>query len=208
MDATQKLIYISLDSLESWESIFNWQKSGVHFLEVGENRIQLLYDGVNHWLLWFNSSGWVLGCENLRTNISRVTNKCLKALCKSVIDNDEKLTITIVRFHTQKNTYNCGLFAVGFAADIFQEISPTKSCFDISRMPENLIKSLEKEKLSAFLKQASAAVNKGDKIFNIWTVYDLKRKESAYCVKETFILFQLSQFFHSLLLTNVFNFQK
>ena len=105
----------------------------------------------------------------------------------------------MVTVQTQRDGYNYGLFEIAFAADILQGISPTESYFDISRMQEHLIQCLEKEKLIVFLKQASVVVNKGYKIFDIWTAYDLTRKESAYCIKETNILFQLSQFFSYLL---------
>ena len=56
--------------------------------------------------------------------------------------------IAMVPVQTQKDGYNCGLFAVAFAADIFQEIATTKSCFELSRTQEHLIECLEKEKLS------------------------------------------------------------
>ena len=134
---------------------------------MGENHIQLLHDGVNHWLLSFNSSGRVQVCDSLRTSISSVTQTCLKALCKSRIDKDRKLKITMVTVQTQRDGYNYGLFEIAFAVDILQGISPTESYFDISRMQEHLIQCLEKEKLIVFLKQASVVVNKGYKIFNI-----------------------------------------
>ena len=78
MDAAQKLICKSLDSLESLQSLLNWEKSGVLFFEVGKNCIQLLHDGVIHWLLSFNRSGQVQVCDSLRTKINSVTKKCVK----------------------------------------------------------------------------------------------------------------------------------
>ena len=77
-------------------------------------------------------------CNSLHTKISSVTKECLKALYKSLIEKDGKLTIKIVPVQTQKDGYNCGLFAIAFAADIVQGISPTESCFQISRMREHL----------------------------------------------------------------------
>ena len=140
---------------------------------MGENHIQLMHDGVNHWLLSFSSSGRIQLCDSLHTNISSVT-KSVKAIYKSLIDKDRKLTITIEPVRSQKGGYNCELFAIAFASDILQEISvlisPTESCFDISRMREHLIECLEKEKLSVFPKQASVAVNKGYEIFELFMI--------------------------------------
>lgn len=89
--------------MESWQSILNWQKSGEPYFEVGGYRIQLLQDLVNRWLLLFNSSGRVQLCDSSRTNISSVTKECFKALYKSLIDKDGKLTITMVPAQTQKD---------------------------------------------------------------------------------------------------------
>ena len=73
----------------------------------------------------------------------------------------------MVPVQTQKDGYNCRLFAITFVADILQGISPSRSCFDISRIGEHSIECLEKEKLSVFPKQVSTAVNKAYKIFDI-----------------------------------------
>ena len=56
MDAAQKLTWKSLGSLESWQSVLHWQKSGVPLFEMGESHIQLLHDKVNNWFLVFSSS--------------------------------------------------------------------------------------------------------------------------------------------------------
>lgn len=118
MDAAQTLICKSLGCLESWQSILNWQKSDAPFFKVRENQIQLLHDRFNHWLLSFNSSCRVQLCGNLCTNISGVTKTCLRALYKLLIPEDGKLTISVVLAPTQKDSYNCGLFAIAFVADI------------------------------------------------------------------------------------------
>ena len=82
MDAAQKCIFKLLGSLEFRQSVLNWQKNGIPFLEVVRNHIQLLHDGVNHWLLSFSPSGRVQVCHSLHTNTSSVT-KSVKALYKS-----------------------------------------------------------------------------------------------------------------------------
>ena len=133
-----------------------------------ENHIQLLHGGVNHWYLSFDTrSGQVQVYDSLRTNISSsVTKQRLKALYKSLISKDGKVTITMVPAHMQKDGKNCRLFAIAFAADILKGKSPKESGSDISKIRENLIECLEKEKLSVFPKHASVAVSQGYNIFD------------------------------------------
>ena len=79
MDAAQKLISKALrSSLESYQSVLNWQKKGTPFFEFAEEHIQLMHDGVNHWLLSFNLNGRVQICDSLHTNLTQVTKNCLK----------------------------------------------------------------------------------------------------------------------------------
>ena len=75
MDAAQKLICKAL-SLESYQSVLNWQKRGTPFFEVGEEHIQLMHDGVKRWLLSFNSNGRVQVCDSRHTNLTQVTKNC------------------------------------------------------------------------------------------------------------------------------------
>ena len=94
MDAAQKLICKRLGSLESYQSVLNWQKRVTLFFEVGEEHIQLMHDCVNHWLLSFNSNGRVQICNSLHTNLTQVTKNCIKALYKSQLDKSRRLSIS------------------------------------------------------------------------------------------------------------------
>ena len=87
----------------------------VSFSEVKENHIQLLHGGVNHWYLSFDTRAQVQVYDSLRTNISSsVTKQRLKALYKSLISKDGKVTITMVPAQMQKDGKNCRLFAIAF----------------------------------------------------------------------------------------------
>ena len=63
MDSAQKLICKSLGNLASWQSALNWQRRGTPYHNVREEHIQLMHDGINHWLLSFNSHGRVQVCD-------------------------------------------------------------------------------------------------------------------------------------------------
>ena len=68
MDDVQKLICKALGSMESYQSVLNWQKRGTPFFEFAEEHIQLMHDGVNHWLLSFNWNGRVIVCTQILLN--------------------------------------------------------------------------------------------------------------------------------------------
>ena len=103
MDSAQKLICKSLGNLASWKSVLNWQRRGTPFHKVGEENIQLMHDGINHWLLSFNSNGRVQVCDSLYETLGSVTKRCLKALYKSLLDKDGKLSVTMIPVQKQKD---------------------------------------------------------------------------------------------------------
>ena len=171
MDSAQKLIWKSLDNLVSWQFILNWQRRGTPFHNLREDHIQLMHDGINHWLLLFNSNGRVQVCNSLYETLGSITKRCLKALYKSLLDKDGKLSVTMIPVQKQKDSSSCGLFAIAFATNIQEEISPVESEFNVTSMRKHLLECLEKQQLSAFPqnpKRARRVVSsEGFRIFKI-----------------------------------------
>ena len=109
MDPAQKLICKSFGNLASWQPVLNWQRRGTPFHKEGEEHIQLMHDGTNHWLLLFNSNGRVQVFDSLYHTIGSVTKRCLKALYKSLLDKDVKLSVTMIPVQKQKGSDNLQL---------------------------------------------------------------------------------------------------
>ena len=65
MDPGQQLIRKALGSLETYQSVFNYQRKVSTYFPVSGDHIQLFYDGSCHWLSAFNSSGRVQVCDSL-----------------------------------------------------------------------------------------------------------------------------------------------
>ena len=86
-----------------------------------------MHDGINHWLLSFNSNGRVQVCDRLYETLGSVTKRCLKALYKSLLDKDGKLSVTMIMVQKQNDSSSCGLFAIAFATNIVEGISPSES---------------------------------------------------------------------------------
>ena len=55
-----------------------------------------MHDGINYWLLLFNSNGRVQVCDSLYKTLGSVTKRCLKALYKSLLDKNGKLSVTMI----------------------------------------------------------------------------------------------------------------
>ena len=117
MDSAQKLFSKSLGNLASWQSALNWQRRGTPFHKVGEEHIQLI--------LMVNSNGRVQVCDSLYEMLGSVTKRCLKALYKSLLDKDGKLSVTMIPVQNQKDSSSSGLFAFAFATNILEGILPT-----------------------------------------------------------------------------------
>ena len=111
-----------------------------------------MHNGAKHWLMSFISNNRVQICYSLYTNLTPVIKNCLKALCKSKVEINWKLSVTLVPVQKQSNGYNCGLLAIAFATDILNGLSPVDSCFDVSLMRSHLLQCLETEELTVFLK--------------------------------------------------------
>ena len=110
-----------------------------------------MHDGTNHWLLLFNSNDRVQVCDILYETLDSVTKRCLKALYKSLLDKDGKFPVTMIPVQKQKDSSVCGLFAVAFATNILEVVSPAQSEFNVTSMRKHVLGCLEKQQLSAFL---------------------------------------------------------
>ena len=140
MDAAQILLCKALGTEKTYQSVLNWQKKcGVPFTAVNDRHIQLMHDGNNHWLLSFCTSGGVNVCDSLRRYINGVTKKCLKCLYRLFEDKTGKLTVSILPVQIQNDGYNCGLFAIAFAAEVLDGQSPEDAYFDVNMMRHHLI---------------------------------------------------------------------
>ena len=93
-----------------------------------------MHDGINHWLLSFSSNGRAQACDSLS-----VTKRCLKALYKSLLDKDGKRSVTMIPVQKQKDSSSYGLFAIAFAANVLEGISPAESEFNATSMQKHLI---------------------------------------------------------------------
>ena len=107
-----------------------------------------MHNGANHWLISFSCNDRVQICDSLYTNLTPVIKNCLKALYKSKVEKNQKLSVIVVSVQKQDDGYNWGLFAIAFATDVLDGLSPVDSCFDVSLMLSHVLQCFETETYS------------------------------------------------------------
>ena len=70
---------------------------------------------------------------------------------QNVLNENGKL-INFLPVQKQPDGFNCGPFAVAFAAEVLNGSSPMEAHFDVGKMRQHLMLCLLKEKLSPFPK--------------------------------------------------------
>ena len=88
--------------------------------------------------------------DSLNTTLTRSSRKSIRSLYKHYFAGDE--VISFLPVQRQPGGYNCGLFAIAFAAEILDGKSPSEALFSVDEMRGHLISCLEMQKLSPFPK--------------------------------------------------------
>ena len=130
------------------------KQNGSGYQPVTGEHIQLLHNGSNHWFLGFCSSSRVQICDSMGSSLSRPSRKCIQPLYKHFTANSpsRKVPVTFLPVFKQPDSFNCGPFAVAYAADILHEKSPMEAKFDVPKMRSHLMNCLEMRALTPFPK--------------------------------------------------------
>ena len=116
----------------SYQSVLNVQKrQGAPYCAMKSKHIQLPHDGSQCWLLTFCSTGWIQIRDSLKTSLSQVNRKCVHALYKNCV---KEFIVRFLPVQKQTDGYNCGPFAIAFAAEMSDGKSPMEAGFDVDRM--------------------------------------------------------------------------
>ena len=84
--------------------------------------------------------------------MSIATNEMSSFLTRATFYAHWKPIITYLQVQKQNDGYNCGLFAISFAADLMGGAFPMDACFDVRKMRSHLIYCLESKILTPFTK--------------------------------------------------------
>ena len=154
MDATEKLICKEIGTDESYQSVLNSEKKTIDpFHTVSQEHVQLLHDGANHyWFLSFCSNERVQVCDSLRSSLTRSSEKSIRSLYKHYVADGGEQIVTFLPVQKQPDGQNWGPFAIAYAAEILDRRSPSEAVFDVNKMREHLITSLDMQRLTPFPK--------------------------------------------------------
>lgn len=149
MDAAQKLICEEIGT--TFQTVLNSQRKDIEpYKPVYEEHVQLLHDGHNHWILSFCSNGRVQVCDSLNYTLTRSSRKAIQSLYKNYFSGT--VVISFIEVQKQPDSYNCGLFAIAFAAELLDGKSPSDAVFVVDKMRAHFISCLEQQKLGTFPK--------------------------------------------------------
>lgn len=128
MNAPKKLICKALGKIDRFQSVLNSQKkTNYPFRAVSNEHIQLLHEGNQHWLLSFCSCDRVQICDSLKNKAGRYTLGSLNALYRKFKDTSTgKLTMSFLPVQKQEDGFNCGVFAIAYAAKFWMGNRPLK----------------------------------------------------------------------------------
>ena len=129
------------------------------FNPVYNDHIQLLHDSGSHWLLSFCSSSRVQICDSLKSTLNRSSMKSVYSLYKHVVGEFEKVKPTFLPVHKQTDGFNCGHFAIAYAAEILHGNSPMEANFDVKNMRNHLLVCLERKKNSNTISKNKQTIN-------------------------------------------------
>ena len=91
------------------------------------------------------------------SNVIRRSIQCIYALYK---DRDDFITADLMNVQRPKDSVDCGVFAVAYAADIIFGNNPVNSMYDVKLLRAHLIKCLENASLSPFPQVSSIGERK------------------------------------------------
>ena len=95
----------------------------------------------------------------LRTTLSRVAMKCINQLYRNCRNKWGKIDVSFLPVRQQTDGWNCGIYAVAFAAELLDGKSPADASFDVRRMRPHLFRCLEEKKLIPFPKVSSVQIS-------------------------------------------------
>ncbi|KAI9550671.1 hypothetical protein GHT06_004575 [Daphnia sinensis] len=119
----------------------------------GDKWMQIVHDGKDHWVLiakGFSQPEHVLVYDSLPSNpwYNNHILSCISSLLKSA---NKEMTYIVKTCQRQSNGYDCGVFAIAFAASLSSNgEDPTTRLYDPKKLRSHLIECFSSGKLSKF----------------------------------------------------------
>ena len=157
MDAAQSIVANQLGSPH--QSVLHCRNPD-RFTSVDSDNLQFVHNGKDHWLLVRSTNGQVQIFDSSRRKLNAVIRRSIQCTYALFKNRDGCITANLMNVQRQTDSFNCGVFAVAYAADIIFGINPVNSIYDVKLLRAHLIKCLESASLSPFPKVSSIGERK------------------------------------------------
>ena len=112
--------------------------------------VQILHINNNHWI-----TATDVGCEPGNVYIydsmhQYITLNCKKQICSFLKPKQKVLNFCLINMQSQTDSSSCGLFAIAVATALTYGIDPSCCNWEVSKMRQHLLLSLENQKLEKF----------------------------------------------------------
>ena len=122
------------------------------FTPVSEKFIQVLNASNKHWILVFRGQfGQINICDSLVTD-GKYPPKIVKSISRIANCHGSVLELRVLPVQQQKNSIDCGVFAIAHAIEILHVENVEKSSFDVKLMRDHILVCLQLQKFSPFPK--------------------------------------------------------
>lgn len=119
----------------------------------GDKWMQIVHDGNDHWVLiakGFSQPEHVLVYDSLPGSPHRYSNHILIYISSLLESANKEMTYIVKTCQRQSNGYDCGVFAIAFAASLANGEDLTTRLYDPKNLRSHLIECFSSEKLSQF----------------------------------------------------------
>ena len=148
INSSQKILHeqFNIDGLED---------TGLKFNQFSRNPgpfIQIFHlKGIEHWITAARSSyNEVTIFDSLSSYNKKLPKDILKSIAQICYCQEESLYITHASVQQQRNSLDCGLFAIAFAVDLAVENPPSIARYDTSKMRDHLLTCLQLKEFTPF----------------------------------------------------------
>ena len=136
--------------------------------------VQILHINNNHWIT-VTDVGREPGNVCIYDSMHKyITLHCKKQICSFLKPKQKVLNFCFVNMQSQTDSSSCGLFAIAVATALTYGIDPSYCNWDVTKMRQHLILSLENQKLEEFPTKEKRHVCPGSRITKII-------KEKIFC---------------------------
>lgn len=122
----------------------------LNFEAMEEEFVQVLHSGGNHWLL-ITTMGCPPGIVKIYDSmVNKLPFQTKEQICALLVTKEPQIEVLHIDVQQQKNSNDCGLFALAFATALCSGQEPRELHFDAGAMREHLLQCINADNMEPF----------------------------------------------------------